>query len=135
MYALFQMIYVLSMFFVFLICYTTMIQLSGSKLHRAALRTIHTAPLRFFSTTDTGVITNMFSQDMTLIDHELPIAVTNLALDICNALGMAAVIASSSPYLAIAYPFLFAALCSIQKFYLRTSRQLRLLDLEAKSPL
>ncbi|KAI1855105.1 hypothetical protein JX265_012293 [Neoarthrinium moseri] len=135
LYALFQTTYVLSMFFVFLICFTSMIQLSGSKLHQAALRTMIGAPLTFFGTTDTGLVTNMFSQDMTLIDHELPIAVTNLALDICNALGMAAVIASSSPYLAITYPFLFVVLYGIQKFYLRTSRQLRLLDLEAKSPL
>lgn len=135
LYALFQMTYVMSMFFVFLICFTSMIRLSGSKIHQAALRTVIRAPLSFFGTTDTGVVTNMFSQDMTLIDHELPIAVTNLALDICNALGMAAVIASSSPYLAITYPFLFAALYGLQKFYLRTSRQLRLLDLEAKSPL
>ncbi|ORY68183.1 ATPase-like protein [Pseudomassariella vexata] len=135
LYALFQMIYLLSMFFVFLICFTTMIQISGSKLHLGALTTVINAPLRFFNTTDTGLVTNLFSQDMTLIDHELPIAVTNLALDICNALGMAAVIASSSPYLAITYPVLFAVLYGIQKFYLRTSRQLRLLDLEAKSPL
>ncbi|KAF5686479.1 multidrug resistance-associated 1, partial [Fusarium globosum] len=41
----------------------------------------------------------------------------------------------SSAYLAISYPFLAVILYSVQKFYLRTSRQLRLLDLEAKSPL
>jgi ABC-type multidrug transport system fused ATPase/permease subunit len=135
LYAVFQLSYLGSMFFVFLLCLTTMIQMSGSKLHRAALITLVNAPLRFFATTDTGIVTNLFSQDMNLIDHELPIAVTNLALDVCNALGMAAVIASSSPFLAITYPFLFAILYGIQKFYLRTSRQLRLLDLEAKSPL
>lgn len=42
---------------------------------------------------------------------------------------------TSSPYLAISYPFLGALLYIVQWFYLRTSRQLRLLDLEAKSPL
>jgi ABC-type multidrug transport system fused ATPase/permease subunit len=41
----------------------------------------------------------------------------------------------SSVYLAIAYPFLGAVLYAVARFYLRTSRQLRLLDLEAKSPL
>jgi ABC-type multidrug transport system fused ATPase/permease subunit len=135
LYALFQMSYLWSMILVFLICFRTMIQVSGSKLHKAALSTLINAPLRFFATTDTGLVTNLFSQDMTLIDNELPIALTNLALDLCNAIGMAAVIASSSPWLAISYPFLFVILYGIQKFYLRTSRQLRLLDLEAKSPL
>lgn len=134
-YALFQLSYLGCMFFSFLICFRTMIEVSGSKLHKAALRTVIGAPLRFFTTTDTGLVTNFFSQDMTLIDNELPIAITNLACDVANALGMAAVIATASPYLAISYPFIFALLYVIQKFYLRTSRQLRLLDLEAKSPL
>lgn len=43
--------------------------------------------------------------------------------------------ATSSPYMAVSYPFIVALLFIVQKFYLRTSRQLRLLDLEAKSPL
>lgn len=42
---------------------------------------------------------------------------------------------TSSAYLAISYPFIAVVLYAIQKFYLRTSRQLRLLDLETKSPL
>lgn len=42
---------------------------------------------------------------------------------------------SLSPYIAISYPFLVVLLYFVQRFYLRTSRQLRLLDLEAKSPL
>lgn len=135
LFAIFQLSYLGSMFFSFLICFRTMIEVSGSKLHKAALKTVISAPLRFFTATDTGLVTNLFSQDMTLIDNELPIAVTNLACDVANALGMAAVIATSSPYLAISYPFIFVILYGIQKFYLRTSRQLRLLDLEAKSPL
>ena len=40
-----------------------------------------------------------------------------------------------SHYAAISFPFLFVALYMIQNFYIRTSRQIRLLDLEAKSPL
>jgi ATP-binding cassette, subfamily C (CFTR/MRP), member 1 len=135
LYAVFQLSYLGSLLFCFLICFRRMICVSGSKLHKAALRTLINAPLRFFATTDTGTVTNLFSQDMSLIDHELPIALTNLVMDICNATGMAAVIASSSPFLAIAYPFMFIILYVIQNFYLRTSRQLRLLDLEAKAPL
>ena len=132
---LFQISYLLSLFFCYLICYTTLIRVSGTKLHKAALGTLINAPLKYFCTTDTGHILNLFSQDMTVIDNELPTAVTDLSLDICNAIGMAAAIASSSPFLVISYLFIFIVLYGIQKFYLRTSRQLRLLDLEAKSPL
>ncbi len=45
------------------------------------------------------------------------------------------IITSGSKYLAIAIPFIFVALYVLQLYYLRTSRQMRHLDLEAKSPL
>lgn len=41
----------------------------------------------------------------------------------------------SSGFLAISVPITLSVLFVLQKFYLRTSRQIRLLDLEAKSPL
>ena len=44
-------------------------------------------------------------------------------------------IAVGAKYFATIIPFCFLATYGLQKFYLRTSRQLRLLDLEAKSPL
>ena len=44
-------------------------------------------------------------------------------------------IAVASPFAAVAFPIVFISLYGIQKFYLRTSQQLRFLDLEAKSPL
>ncbi|KXX77725.1 Canalicular multispecific organic anion transporter 1 [Madurella mycetomatis] len=135
LYAVFQIGALASLFFLALISFTSMIKISGAKMHQEALRTIINAPLRFFTTTDTGVVINLFSQDMTLIDGQLPMALVNLALEGFSCLGMAAVIATASPYLAITYPFLAVALWGLQMFYLRTSRQIRLLDLEAKSPL
>lgn len=42
---------------------------------------------------------------------------------------------AGATYSSIALPFLVAAVYFIQKYYLRTSRQLRHLDLEAKTPL
>ncbi|KAI5460736.1 multidrug resistance-associated protein [Mariannaea sp. PMI_226] len=108
---------------------------SGTRLHHAALRTVFGASLRFFTKTDAGVVTNLFSQDMTLIDTELPQALLNLMISIFVVIGMAAVVITSSPYIAISYPFLLALMWVVQRFYLRTSRQLRLMELEAKSPL
>lgn len=135
LYSLFQVCTLIFFGLMLIICLKFMIQVSGAALHRALLATVISAPLSFFTQTDSGVVTNLFSQDMTIIDGELPISLINVVLDGCMALGQAAIIATSSPWLAISYPFLFAAIFGIQKFYLRTSRQLRLLDLEAKSPL
>lgn len=108
---------------------------SGGHLHRAALDTVVNAPLSFFTTTDFGAVTNLFSQDMTLIDGELPMALLNAVIQIFDVLTMAVVVAVGTPWLAISYPFMFVLLYMLQMFYLRTSKQLRLLDLEAKSPL
>ena len=112
-----------------------MITVSGTVLHHRAITTVVTAPLKFFTATDAGVITNLFSQDMTLIDSELAMALINVTLEGFTSLGMLCVIASVSPYLAIGYPLILGLVYILQKFYLRTSRQMRLLDLEAKSPL
>ncbi|KAK1835744.1 P-loop containing nucleoside triphosphate hydrolase protein [Podospora conica] len=135
LYGMFQVLALVSLFLICIISFITMVLGSGSKLHGEALGTVIRAPLKFFTTTDTGVVTNLFSQDMTLVDSELPMAVVNLALEIFNIAGMAAVIATASPFLTITYPFMAAILYLVQMFYLRTSRQIRLLDLEAKSPL
>ena len=135
LYGMFQVLALLSLFLICIVSFTTMVVGSGSRLHGEALETVIRAPLKFFTTTDTGVVTNLFSQDMTLVDSELPMSVVNLALEVFNIVGMAAVIATASPFLTITYPFLAAVLYLLQMFYLRTSRQIRLLDLEAKSPL
>ena len=50
-------------------------------------------------------------------------------------LGQIILIAISTQWVAVTIPFCVAVFYVIQKFYLRTSRQLRFLDLEAKSPL
>ncbi|KAJ0162666.1 Canalicular multispecific organic anion transporter 1 [Colletotrichum tanaceti] len=134
-YAFLQIMCLGSLMAVVTICTQTMISQSGSTLHRRALRTLIGAPLRFFTTTDTGTVTNLFAQDLALIDSELPMALINFSVLCFAVVGMAAVIAISSPWLAISYPFLVAILYVVQSFYLRTSRQLRIMDLEAKGPL
>lgn len=42
---------------------------------------------------------------------------------------------SASPYATILFPFIFVLLYVLQHYYLRTSRQMRIMDLEAKTPL
>jgi hypothetical protein len=45
-----------------------------------------------------------------------------------------ALIASATYYVAISFPLLLAVFYAVQKYYLRTSRQMRFLDLEEKAP-
>ncbi|THV45305.1 hypothetical protein BGAL_0505g00080 [Botrytis galanthina] len=134
-YALLQISGLFSLLFLGITLFIVSVKKAGAKLHHDALRTLIRAPLRFFTKTDTGVVTNLFSQDLNLIDTELPDATLNTLFCVFQAVGQMAVMLTSSAYLAISYPLLGALLYVVQRFYLRTSRQLRLLDLEAKSPL
>ncbi|KAH8673178.1 putative ABC multidrug transporter [Ilyonectria robusta] len=134
-YGLLQICAMLSLLLLGIAIFIVSVRRAGASLHQDALRTLIRAPLRFFTATDTGVVTNLFSQDLNLIDTELPNALLNTLFSVFSALGQAAVMLTTSPYMAISYPFLCILMYIVQRFYLRTSRQLRLLDLEAKSPL
>jgi hypothetical protein len=53
-----------------------------ASVKRAGARLHHDA-LAFFAKTDTGVVTNLFSQDLNLIDTELPDATLNTLIAVC----------------------------------------------------
>ncbi|KAK2023189.1 P-loop containing nucleoside triphosphate hydrolase protein [Colletotrichum zoysiae] len=107
---------------------------SAKGLHFRVLKAAFAAPLSFFVKTDTGVIINRFSQDMNLVDLPLPIAFLLTSDSLTMTVADIILTCAATGYLALAVPVLAAALWAIQHVYLRTSRQVRLLDLEAKAP-
>ncbi|KAF5565576.1 ABC transporter integral membrane type 1 [Fusarium napiforme] len=122
----------------YLACWTSMVTMvtrSAIKLHLMVLKTVFNAHVSYFSTIDDGITLNRFNQDMQLTDYTLPLAVVNTFLFASICLVQAAVISASANYMAAAIPFCLVVIYFIQRFYLRTSRQLRLLDIEAKAPL
>lgn len=62
-------------------------------------------------------------------------ALVNFAGNIFTVLAEAIVIALASPYIALAYPGLLLMFYFVQRYYLRTSRQLRFMEIEYKAPL
>ncbi|KAF2757243.1 canalicular multispecific organic anion transporter 1 [Pseudovirgaria hyperparasitica] len=113
----------------------TAVPRSGVAFHEKILKTVLNAPMRFFSTTDTGVTINRFSQDLQLIDMDLPVNALQTFTVVVMCIAQMVLIGVASAYAAISFPICVIVLYLVQKFYLRTSRQLRFLDLEAKSPL
>ncbi|PNP52062.1 hypothetical protein THARTR1_07271 [Trichoderma harzianum] len=107
---------------------------SGVSLHHRLLSAVVSAPLSLFTTTDLGSITTRFSQDIGILDHNLPLALVVTIASFFGVLARAGLLAASSYYVAISFPFLAALYYFLQRGYLRTSRQLRLLDLEEKAP-
>ncbi|KAK6505820.1 hypothetical protein TWF481_007711 [Arthrobotrys musiformis] len=109
--------------------------LSAENLHKWQLATMMKGKMSYFSATDVGVTTNRFSQDLVLIDTELPMAMINCTESGLLVIGLIAITLVATPWIAMTLPFLAASFYYLQRFYLRTSRQMRLLDIEAKSPL
>ncbi|PYH98071.1 P-loop containing nucleoside triphosphate hydrolase protein [Aspergillus ellipticus CBS 707.79] len=114
---------------------SNMIPRASRKLHKILLRTVLNAPISFFHTTDSGVTTNKFSQDMQLVDMELPLALVETSVALTSAIAQLIIVFVTGKYLAAITPVCLVVFYFLQKFYLRTSRQLRFMELEAKSPL
>ncbi|KAJ6021160.1 ATP-binding cassette transporter [Penicillium herquei] len=74
-----------------------------------------------------------FSQDISLIDKQLPSALANLSNQIFKLLAQAILILSVRPLMIATVPICFILVYFIQRIYLRTSKQLRFLDLDSKS--
>ncbi|KAL7953090.1 P-loop containing nucleoside triphosphate hydrolase protein [Trichoderma compactum] len=115
--------------------FVVLIPRSAEWLHWQLLEATMKAPMAFFNSVDTGDLINRFSQDMSLVDRELPTAVYTTTFGLLSCIGDAIIIIVGAKYLAATLPVAIIVLYALQKFYLRTSRQLRVLDLQAKSPL
>ncbi|KAH7030673.1 ABC transporter [Microdochium trichocladiopsis] len=108
---------------------------SGVYFHDILLNTTSRAPMSFFTKVDSGVTVNRFSQDLQLIDMELPMTGFSVATGLAFAIAELVLIAVSTKYLAACLPIVCILCYGVGHFYLRTSRQVRLLDIEYRAPL
>ncbi|KAI3559180.1 ABC transporter [Colletotrichum abscissum] len=117
------------------IMFVLIVPKSSQSLHWTLLQSVMRAPLSFFGSTDTGDLINRFSQDLSHIDRDLPTALFMTSIAVLDCLAGAVLIVIGAKYLAAVIPFALLALYCLQAFYLRTSRQMRFLDLQAQAPL
>ncbi|KAG2005232.1 hypothetical protein GB937_008929 [Aspergillus fischeri] len=89
------------------------------------------APLLYFSKTDNGSILN--SQDIQHIDKQLPSALQTVLTQIFKLLMQIILLYMAEKWLAVSLPACMLLVYVIQKVYLRTSRQLRFLELESRA--
>ncbi|RAH47723.1 P-loop containing nucleoside triphosphate hydrolase protein [Aspergillus brunneoviolaceus CBS 621.78] len=73
--------------------------------------------------------------DLELVDMTLPLAAVNATKAIGSCLLKLAILFVVAKYMSLAAPPLLVVCFLLQKCYLRTSRQIRLLSIEAKAPL
>ncbi|KAJ5533778.1 ABC transporter integral membrane type 1 [Penicillium freii] len=108
---------------------------TSMNLHSDLLKTAFRASISFYQSVDTGSVTNRFSQDLELIDMMLPIYAVNCVTNFVDVFINVIILCAMGRYLAVSIPFLGVVLFFLQSYYLCTSRQVRLLDIEAKAPL
>ncbi|OAA75198.1 canalicular multispecific organic anion transporter 1 [Akanthomyces lecanii RCEF 1005] len=108
---------------------------SGEQLHQMLLDALADATLSYICTVDSGELLNRFSQDMNLVVQALPLAMYRFVFMVFSTVIELGFVLAGASYATIALPFVLGIVYAIQKYYLRTSRQLRHLDLEAKTPL
>ncbi|KAL7903374.1 multidrug resistance-related protein [Trichoderma sp. TUCIM 5745] len=76
-----------------------------------------------------------FSQDLRLVDIDLPVSLAIFLFDVTTCIGVTGLAVGAVSYFAAALPFIIVILLIIQRFYVRTSKQLRILEIEHKAPL
>ncbi|KAE9376652.1 ABC transporter [Stipitochalara longipes BDJ] len=106
---------------------------SGTVLHYSLLKSIMGAPLSFYSKSEIGTLLNRFSQDIQFVDKKLPPALGGFTAQTFKILMQIALLVSSQGRILVTLPFCAIIVYFVQKIYLRTSRQLRFLELESRS--
>ncbi|KAJ8611714.1 hypothetical protein MRB53_037825 [Persea americana] len=112
-----------------------MVPTTARRFHSYLLQTTMRATTSFLTSTDIGGTTNRFSQDLELVDLDLPQVFETTCLYALTAIAEGVLSFVGSGYVAIAIPGVIAVVYVVQNYYLRTSRQLRFLEIEARGPL
>ena len=108
---------------------------ASRKLHERMANAIFRSPMSFFDTTPAGRILNRFSSDIYRVDEVLARVFNMLFANVarsCFTLGIISV--SAPPFMALIVP-LGLMYYWIQRYYLRTSRELKRLDSVTRSPI
>ncbi|GAM86695.1 hypothetical protein ANO11243_047140 [Dothideomycetidae sp. 11243] len=108
---------------------------ASRKLHERMAYAIFRSPMSFFETTPAGRILNRFSSDIYKVDEVLARTFNMLFVNSAKALFTLCLVSASTPgFIALILP-LGALYLYIQRYYLRTSRELKRLDSVSRSPI
>lgn len=108
---------------------------ASRKLHASMAHAIFRSPMSFFETTPSGRILNRFSSDIYKVDEVLARTFNMLFVNAARAIFTLVIITASTPiFVALIIP-LGGLYIWIQKYYLRTSRELKRLDSISRSPI
>ena len=108
---------------------------ASRKLHDRMAYAIFRSPMSFFDTTPVGRILNRFSSDIYRVDEVIARTFNMLFVNTSRAFFTLGVIATSTPAFLVMVLPLGLVYIAYQKYYLRTSRELKRLDSVTRSPI
>ena len=108
---------------------------ASSKLHNIMLENVLRAPMSFFDTNPKGRVVNRFAKDIDLVDRQIPRILSALIGSLFRIAGTIFAICYASPvFIAIIVP-LTVLYWFVQQLYVATSRQLKRLESNSRSPI
>lgn len=108
---------------------------SAKILHSRMLNSVVRAPMSFFETTPIGRIINRFSNDINRVDQVLARTFQQFFANTVKVMFTLIVISFSTPQFLLFIIPLTGLYLYYQRYYLRTSRELKRLDSVSKSPI
>ena len=107
---------------------------ASNKFHDHMLTNVLRAPTSFFDTTPKGRIVNRFAKDIDFVDRSIPLTFSAMLRLGFGVLGVIAVISYTSPIFLAVFAPLTVLYWFAQKLYVATSRQLKRLESNTRSP-
>ncbi|XP_075002806.1 ATP-binding cassette sub-family C member 10 isoform X2 [Calonectris borealis] len=108
---------------------------AATVIHNRLLQRALKATVTFFDTTPTGRILNRFSSDLYCVDDSLPFILNIFLANMYGLLGMLVIITYGLPWIGLVLLPLAVLYFSIQRYYRRTSRELKRLYSVTLSPI
>ncbi|OAR02083.1 hypothetical protein LLEC1_05009 [Akanthomyces lecanii] len=108
---------------------------TARSLHEDLVDTTFRATFEFLTTEDASSILNRFSQDMSMATQRVPALLMPTVFRAVSIFIDIGIISAGASYAAPVIPFFLMLILAIQQYYLRSSRQLRILELDTSKVL
>ena len=107
---------------------------SAVSMYDKLIRSLFECPVNFFEATSFGQLYNRVGQDTNIVDDELPFVLNIVLGQFFLIMGAVAMMTYALPPIIVIIIIAFMVYYRLQKFYRKSSRQLRRLDSASRSP-
>ncbi|ORZ08815.1 P-loop containing nucleoside triphosphate hydrolase protein [Lobosporangium transversale] len=108
---------------------------SARNMFRAMLDALLRTGIDFFHANPHGRVLNRFSKDMALCDELLPVVFFEAIQTGFMLLGSVVTVCIVNPWVILAIPFILAGFAGLRWLYMKSSRQVKRIDSQSRSPI